>query len=359
MATASLLAGFALAGFYFGTFSHVFNHSSATGVNNAPYGVYFLGEYSTYAGLLPNANFTAGHGPCQNVTGNGTDQLNNTSVTAGVPLNLSDSNTTNSINNTTTYVCLNAVFDGNISYIWNYINGTFAGDFANYSAWDNVSVAANNSTVIGFNNTTFNESLFNLTGDANLTNDWLNMTGCNPVVNNTTFLNATDCAYFAGNNNTTYMPHGGFYASNGSWINEATNTSPMPWYWHPNQTGYLPSDEVYQASLAFANYTPANTTYEIVVDFAGATPIPQIFFVNTGGGGENETVTFLFDESLAWTTALPGGDFGYTNATENFYSAVIAEIQSVSITVYQCYADATGHTACPMTTAAIYGSLLG
>ncbi len=361
LATASLLAGFGLAGYYFGTFSHVYPHSTATGANNAPYGVYYLSEYATYAGFIPNLNFSnaSGAGPCQNGTANGTNVLNNTSTAAGVPMNLSLANATNSLNASNTFVCLNWVAGGNISYNWNFVNDTFQGYFANYSAWDNVSVAANNSTAIGWNNTTFNESLFNLTGNANLTNDWLNMTGCNPVFNNTTFLNMSNCRYFAGNNNTTYMPHGGFYNGTGAWVSSANNTSPDPWYWHPNQTGYLPGDVVYQATVAFANFTGPNMTYEMVVYFEGATPIPQVFFVNTGAGGTNETVTFLFDMSLAWTSALPMVLYGYNNTSMGgFFSAVIAEMMSVSITVYQCGVDATGSTACPMTTAPLLGSIL-
>lgn len=58
IATAALVTGFALAGFYFGTFDHVFAHSSAQGSSNAPYGVVYLGEYATYAGLIPGLNFT-------------------------------------------------------------------------------------------------------------------------------------------------------------------------------------------------------------------------------------------------------------------------------------------------------------
>ncbi len=366
VATASRLMGFALAGFYFGTFSHVFNHSGAIGNQNAPYGVYYLGEYATYAGLLPNLNFTnTTAGPCQNVTANGTNQLNNSSVRAGVPLNLTAANATNSINGSTTYVCLNAVFNGNISYIWDFVNGSFLGYLANYSAWNNIAVSVNNTSVMGANNdnTTFNESLFNLTGDLNLSNDWLNMTGCNPGFNNTSFLvNHTpqNCRYFAGNLNTTFLPHSGFWTSSGKWINETTATGPDPAWWHPNQTGYLPSDMVYQASVMFANFTPANTTYEIAMYMGGATPIPQVFFVNTGAGGQNETVTFLFDMSLAWTTAFPGNYYGYTNTTmDGFFAGIIAEISQVSMIVYQCYVDASGNTACPMTTAPLFGSLLG
>lgn len=359
VATASLLAGFGVAGFYFGTFSHVFPQSSASGSETAPYGVYYLSEGATYAGMLPNANYTnaSGGGPCQNLTANGTNTLNNTS--ASNPINLSASNATNSVNLTTTYICLNAVFGGNISYQWNFINGTF-GNFTNYTAWDNISAPVSNNTTT--NNTSagwYNISLANLTGNANLTNSSLNISGCNPVFTNLSLL--PNCRWFAGNNNTTFMPHGGFYASNGTWISQANNSSPDPWYWHPNQTGYLPSDLVYQATIVIANYTPANMTYQVMVFFGGATPIPQVYYINTGAGGQNETVTFVFDMTLAWTTALAGNLYGSTNNTTingGMFSGVVADVDSVSLLVSQCYVDASGSTVCPEATAPIYGSIL-
>ncbi len=347
IATAALVTGFALAGYYFGTFSHVFDQSSASGNSNAPYGVVYLGEYATYASLISNFNFTnSSGGPCVNVTANGTNQLNNSSLGPDVPLNLSASNTTDSVNATTTFVCLNAINNGNISYLWQFVNGTYVND-TNYTGWDTINVSANNTTAMG--NGSFNESLFNLTGNANLTNNWINETGCLPVFNNTSFANASRCHFFDANNNTTFMPHGGFFAPNGTWINETSTAGPDPWYWAPNETGYAPSDLVYQASIGFyGNIT--DMTYEVVVSFQYATPIAQVVYVNTGGG-QNETLTFVFDMSAAWTTALTNGSYGFPgNATDGFYSSVVAEIGTVSITVYQCYVDASGQTVCPSTT---------
>lgn len=360
VAVASLLAGFGVAGFYFGTFSHIFPQSSASGSQNAPYGVYYLSAGATYAGLLPNVNWTnASAGPCQNGTANGTNTLNNTSALN--PINLSASNTTNSVNNTTTYICLNWVFNGNISYAWNFVNGTFM-NFTNYTSWDNVSAPLNNTSVNNNTAATFNMSLENLTGNLNLSNSTINMTGCDPVWTNLSNIsNFTNCRFYAANNNTTFMPHGGFYAPNGTWISEANNTSYDPWYWHPNQTGYLPSDQVYQATLEFANYTPANMTYQVMVDFGGATPVPQIYYVNTGGGGENETVTFVFDMSLAWTTAIPGNFSGAMNNTTTnfgFFSGIVAQISSASIIVSQCYVDSSLATVCPSATTPLFGSIL-
>jgi hypothetical protein len=380
VATAALVVGFALAGFYFGTFAHVFNSSSASGNSGSPYGVLYLGEYATYAGLVPGLNFTNltnGTGPCVNVTANGTDQLNNSSLGPGASINLTSPNINDTIVNTTSdtnftnFVCMNAVDQGNITYLWQYVNGTFvssgtnASDYfsdANYTAWDNVSAEANNTSgTNGVNgNGTFNESLANLTGNANLSGEWLNETGCSPVfsvTNATDFANASRCAFFEMNNNTTYLPHAGFWGYNstcpgGCWITEANNTSLDPAYWEPNQTGYLPSDQVYQATIGFiGNLT--NQTYEVVVSMQYVTPIPQVVFVNSGTG-QNATLTFLFDMTLAWTTALGNSSYGLNdsnpNGTNGYFSAVVASVGTVSITVYQCYVDASGNATCPDTT---------
>ncbi len=357
VATASLLAGFGVAGFYFGTFSHIWNQSTASGSENAPYGVYYLSEGAMYAAYLPNANFTnaTGFGPCQNLTGNTTNVLNNTSVLA--PIVLDQANTTNSVNNTTTYVCLNAVYNGTIAYQWNYVGGV-AMNFTNQTVWDNISAPVNNTTDNNVS-TSFNMSLANVTGDLNLSNSWINMSGCNPVWTN---LSAVEnCNYFAGNNQTTFMPHAGFTARNGTWISEANNTSYDPWYWHPGQMGYKPGDLVYQATIVIANYTPANMTYEVAVYFGGATPVPQIYYINSGAGGVNETVTFVFDMSAAWTTALDGSMYGSLNNTTSnhgMFSGIVAEVSTVSLIVSQCYVDASGQTVCPETTAPLFNSIL-
>ncbi len=373
IATAALVVGFALAGFYFGTFAHVFNSSSASGNSGAPYGVEYLGEYATYAGLVPGLNFTNltnGTGPCVNVTDNGTNQLNNTSLGPGAPINLTDPNINDSLVNTTAdtnftnFVCLDAVDQGNITYEWQFVNGSFVQSGTNssngysdvnYTGWDNITAEANNTTANG--NATFNESLANLTGNLNYSGDWLNETGCSPVfsvVNQTDFANASRCAFFAMNNNTTYLPHAGFWGYNttcpdGCWITESTNASLDPAYWEPNQTGYLPTDQVYQATIGFiGNLT--NQTYEVVISMQYVTPIPQVVFVNSGGG-QNATLTFLFDMTLAWTTALGNSSYGLndTNSTDGYFSAVVAAVGTVSITVYQCYVDASGNNVCPDT----------
>lgn len=345
IATAALVTGFGLAGFYFGAFSHVWNQSSANGNENAAYGVVFLSEGATYAALVSNLNWTNGTaGPCTALPANGTNELNQSGVAAGVPLNLSAANATNSVNSTTTIVCLNAINNGQISYLWNYVNGT-AINGTNYSAWNTINVSSNATNNIG--NPSFNESLFNLTGNATLTNNWINETGCNPTFTNATFLNASKCRFFAANTQTTFMPHGGFYAPNGRWVNETNASGPDPWFWAPNETGYMPTDQVYYASLGF-NGQIADMTYEVVVSFQGASPIPQVFFVNTGSGA-NETVTFVFDMTAAWTSALTNATYGYLNSTDGYFSGISALIGTVSITVSQCYVDAAGNMACPNT----------
>jgi len=376
IAAASLMAGFGLAGYWFGTFSHTYNQATATGFEGAPYGVIFLSAGVTEAAFVNNINYTnvtwnSSTGPCSSLNYTGANVLNQTGALN--PLNLSSPNATNSKNNSgpgnaTTIVCLNAINNANETYLWENYSGYNPFDNAsaiaansnesslnNSTGWDNITLAANNSTLTP---PQFNISLANLTGNANNSNTTLNITGCNPVIagnNSTGQAELANCPFFATNNNTTYIPHAGFYASNGSWVSEANysarNNSTL---WHPNQTGYLPSDSVFYLSMEFVNTLP-NVTYEVVVSLAGATPIPQVFFVNTGSGGLNETLTFVFDMTAAWFTQMPGGGYGFNdfNATNNSYggfgSDVFAAIDTFSATVSQCYLDASAMVACPDT----------
>lgn len=342
IAAASLVAGFGLAGYWFGTFSHTYSQITTTGFESAPYGVVFLSAGATYAAFVgfnyTNVTWNSTTGPCSALPANGTNELNQ-SGPAGA-FNLSASNLTTSSNATLTFVCLNAVDGGNISYLWQNYSGH---DPLNQSGWDNLSGAANGSQPAP----TFNLGL-NMTGE-NSTGS-VNITGCNPSVDGSNLTGAAElanCPFFAGNNQTTYVPHNGFYASNGTWINENAT------WWHPLQTGYLDSDSVFYATIEFVDTIP-NVTYESVVDFAGATPVPQVFFLNTGAGGNNETVTFVFDMTAAWFTALPGNEMGYgdgnvTNETGGFHSNIFAAIDTFSITVSQCYIDGSGMVACPDT----------
>ncbi|MGP8077969.1 MAG: hypothetical protein ACLQD8_03010 [Thermoplasmata archaeon] len=252
--------------------------------------------------------------------------------------NLSAANLTVSSNATHTIVCLNAIDNATVSYVWQNYSGQSPLNISGWNSWSGNSSATNGSIPLP----TFNLAL-NMSG-ANTT---LNITGCNPVVvANSTNASAelANCPFFAGNTNTTFVPHDGFTASNGSWV--PTNNTP----WHPGQFGYLPSDSVFYATVGFVNAVP-NVTYEAAVSFAGATPIPQVFFLNTGIGG-NETVTFVFDMTAAWYSALPGGAYGYNVTAGNdsgFYSDVYAAVDTFSVTVSQCYIDASGLLACPDT----------
>jgi len=343
IAAASLVAGFGLAGYWFGTFSHTYSQITATGFESAPYGVVFLSAGATYAAFVgfnyTNVTWNSTTGPCDALPANGTNLLNQSGPAEA--FNLSASNLTTSSNSTLTFVCLNAVDNGNISYLWQNYSGV---DPLNQSGWDNITGAANGSQGAP----SFNLGL-NATGENSTAS--INITGCNPSVagnNLTGDAELSNCPFFAGNNKTTYVPHNGFYATNGSWISTANQS-----FWHPNQTGYLDSDSVFYASIEFVHTIP-NVTYETVVDFAGATPIPQVFFFNTGAGNNNETVTFVFDMTAAWFTALPGNTFGYndgnvTNETGGFGSNIFASINTFSITVSQCYIDATAMVACPDT----------
>lgn len=331
IATAALVTGFGLAGFYFGSFSHVWNQSSAQGNENAAYGVVFLTEGATYASLVTYLNL--GAAPCSTLPTNGT----NVSDPAAA-LNLSASNATDSLNANATFVCLNSVSNSTVSYAW--------GAYTNQTAWNVINVSAANVSGAPV----FNESYENLTGYNGSVGNLVE-TGCNPYFNATAQTNASiwaNCPFFAGNTQTAFMPHGGFWTGpndTGTWISETNSSSPDPWYWHPGQAGYLPTDQVYYASIGFLGQIPG-LTYEVVVSIGGVTPVPEVYYVNTGSGA-NETLTFVFDMTAAWTSAGDEMQYGALNATEGYYGGFQALVGTVSITVSQCYVDAQGHLACP------------
>lgn len=373
IAAASLVAGFGLAGYWFGTFSHVYSQATATGFESAPYEVKFLSAAVTSAAYLPDVNYTgvtwnSTTGPCSipvnasfvGMGVNGTNASANMLNQAGAlnPLNLSAGDAYNyTLNGTYNLVCLNAITNGTVTYLWqNYLisNGTL-----NATGWNNVALAANNITALP----QFNVSLADLTGNATQTNNSINVTGCNPVValnltDNDTAAELANCPFFVGNNQTTYVPHAGFYwdatdnGTAGTWVNTANGTNETS-FWHPNQYGYLPGDQVFYIAMQFGGPagTLPNMTYEVVISMAGATPIPQAFFVSTGAGGVNETLVFAFDMTAAWYSALPGGYYGYPGAnqtlTGGFDSAIYAAVDTFSATVSQCYVDAAGAMACP------------
>lgn len=357
VATASLVSGFALAGYWFGTFSHVFAQATSQGLETAPYHVEFVGMGATNAILLGFMNFNnSSSAPCSTLAYNGTAGGNpdaNAGNLSNNSVNLSATNYNNTDNASVDYYCLNAVNSGNITEMWG--NWTAQN---NSTSWQNITDPANAS----FSTPYYNNSLTNISGVNNSAR--VNVTGCNPLLlgnSSQSIGNFTDCDFFASNNNTTFLPHAGFWNVNYSgatpyWISEinysAPNTSAL---WHPNQTGYLPSDEVFFASVEFYSVAP-NVTYEVDVAFQGATPVPEVVYVNTGGtAGANYTLVFVFDETIAWTTALTGNMTGLndTNYTGTFDSVIIAQIGTVSVTVSQCYVDHSGLEACPVNTIGI------
>lgn len=326
VATASLLTGFGLAGYWFGTFSHIFNQTTASGLESTPYGVHILQAGAAAASEISYLNFTnwswvMATGPCENFS-------NNTNVSSA--LNLTNANASGGLNNNSAnathgFICLNSVNNAFVNDTW--WNGTFT----NYTQAGPINASEQNET------TFYNQSLGNITGFNASTPGNVSIKGCLPVV----FVNATnngsrelaDCAYFASNNNTTFEPHTCYNASALSCYNST---------WRPNQTGYYPSDEVFFATVEFNSSIPANTTFEIAVSFDGATPVPQVFYVNTGNGGNNSTVTVVFDMTAAWLSAVPGSCQGNNTTT-----CVFASINVFSVTVDQCYVDASARTVCP------------
>ena len=327
IATAALVTGFALAGFYFGTFSHTYNQTSASGLESAPYGVVFLSAGVMPAAHISNLNFTnwtwnTTSGPCTNITiANGTNSSlmfgNNTDVNQTQDSSNLSTGTGPGQNNTE-FICLNGISNAFINETWasglqtNYTqNGTLNASFFNETAY-------------------YNNTLANITGNASTPGN-VSIQGCLPFSNNTSAL--ANCPFFVGNNNTTYEAHT-CYNDSGSSCYNAT--------WHPNQSGYFPDDLVFYASVLFNSSIPANTTFELVVSFAGATPIPQIFYLNTGGGGNNTTVTVVFDMTAAWLSQIPeilqGGNL-----------SVVASINTFSMVISECFPDANGNMACPNT----------
>jgi hypothetical protein len=362
VATASLVSGFALAGYWFGTFSHVFPQATAQGLEIPPYNVAFVGMGAGNAIDLGFFNFTnSSAGPCvlpgYNGTNNGT--LVNDTQYAGNntanPLVLSNIYAPNTIAvgpaNFTDFFCLNAVNNSQITDLWG--NWTYNGS-SGPGGWQNITAPSNAS----FANVTYNNTLANITGlndSALFNNTWENFTGCNPVMNASQEIgNFTNCDFFASNNNTTYLPHAGFWDSATGWVSEDNVSFDHAALWHPNQTGYLASDEVFYASVEFYNVEP-NVTYEVDADLQGATPVPEIVYVNTGPtAGANYTLDFVFDETIAWSTWLSGNQTGVNDTNVSggfgsFHSFVIAQIGTVSMTVSQCTVDNSGLEACPET----------
>lgn len=136
------------------------------------------------------------------------------------------------------------------------------------------------------------------TWDANLTNatSYANgsapVAGCPPLSSNLS--SYPGCVFFGSNEFTAFVSN---------WSSGAPLNSSV--IWHPNETGWLPSDMVFQVDVGFNVSAPLGTTYSLTIDLPGATPVPQTFYVRSPlvmGGG---SVDIAFDMSLAWTTLIP------------------------------------------------------
>jgi len=318
LATAALVAGFALAGFYFGAFSHSYNQTSASGLESSPFGVEFLNDGAMGAMEISYLNFTNWNdtttsGPCTNFTN---------ATTVSNPLvfgNSSDPNQTqDSSNLSAVFVCLNGVSNSVVNETW------WQGLQTNYTQNGTLNQSVMNETAY------YNDTLANITGNASTPGN-VSIKGCLPFSNNSTAL--ADCPFFVGNNNTTYESHTCYNDT----LSLCYNAS-----WHPNEYGYFPYDSVFFASVLFNSSIPGNTTFELVVSFAGATPVPQIFYLNTGGGGNNTSVTAVFDMTAAWLSEVPASMEGNLSAPFSF-----ASVKGASLTVSECYPDANGNVACP------------
>ena len=169
--------------------------ATASGFESSPYGVKFLSAGATEASFVglnwTNVTWNGTSGPCQALPTNGTNMLNQTGATSA--MNLSASNLTTSSSSSLTLVCLNAVNNGTISYLWQNYSGV---DPLNQTGWDNITGAANNSLGLPSFNLGLNETGENATGA-------INITGCNPVIdanNITGDAELANCPFFAGNN---------------------------------------------------------------------------------------------------------------------------------------------------------------
>ncbi len=132
----------------------------------------------------------------------------------------------------------------------------------------------------------------NLTNATSYANGSSPVVGCPPLSLNVT--SYPGCVFFGSNELTAFVSNW----SSGAPVNSSV-------FWHPNETGWLPDDRVFQVDVGFNVSAPLGTTYSLTIDFPGATPVPQTFFVRSPlvmGGG---SVDVAFDTSLAWTTLLP------------------------------------------------------
>ncbi|HTT16294.1 MAG TPA: hypothetical protein VMH49_02890 [Thermoplasmata archaeon] len=345
VATAALLAGFGAAILVYGPLGIPARQLAGSTLNVPPKGVVFGDAQVTFASQLDLINATAGNptwnwtnasggenGPCNasgilNQTGGFGGAPNASTGTAytGTPNNATTSENLSSLGNSTMLVCLNSVNNGTVNATW-YYNAS-GGKLTNNT----------------YNSTNWipNGSYYNASGQ--------NVTSCNNAsawnvthIENATFRPCT--TYYEMNNNTTYLVSSGGMGNATGGYNNST-------LWSPNQTGYAPSDLVYQIPVIFTNGS-INGTYAISIAVGGVTPVAQTFFFNDTIGGTgvgNDTVLFTFDMTIAWLMDVTLNVTGGINGTANVTAPVIyGAIGVASAIVTECGATAAGVAVCPI-----------
>jgi len=317
VAAAAMVSGFGAALLPYGPLSTgvVSRQISGSGNGIPPTGVIFGAASQVFASQL-----------ALNVSGLGAwnwdgGPCNGSGVYESGVYNLTNYSGPASINSTAPddLVCLNSVLGGNVSASW--YNSTFMNN-----SYDPVTWVADGGW---YNNTAQNISSCN---------DWTpaGAASAGPIWNATHVENAssfTPCnTYYEMNANTTYLT---------SFVGSFATYNSSLWYqWAPNESGYLPSDVVYEVPVTFTNAS-VNGTYEISIAIAGVTPVVQTFYFNDSlqGGTSNVTVFFTFDMTAAWLMDLSFNMDGMPATIPAIYGA----IGTVSTIVTEC-----APTGCPV-----------
>jgi hypothetical protein len=252
-----------------------------------------------------NGNFT---GPC-----NGSGVLQNGAYSLTAYNGSAQLNSTAPVD----LVCLNSVSGGMLGATW--YNSTYMVNNYNSTNWVPNGGYYNNGNV-----------------NVSSCNAWGPETGWSPAWNTTHVLNQSAFApcntYYEMNNNTTFITS--FAGSYGLY-------NSTEWYqWAFNESGYLPSDVLYEVPVTFTNAS-VNGTYEIQIAIAGVTPVVQTFYFNDSlyGGTTNVTVEFVFDMTAAWLMDLSFNMLGAPATIPMIYGA----IGTVSTIVTECAA-----AGCPL-----------
>lgn len=338
VASAAMVAGFGAALLVYGPLGSPSHQLIGSNLNTPPKGVTFGNASVVFASNLKLTNATGGNwtwnftnatgsfnGPCNQ---SGIYGLNGT----GIYLYGDNNSSIYNLTGNTTLVCLNSINNGQLNATWYWSqNGTTRYVFNNYTAEGvpngsyfnntvvNVSSCSNFTLFHGLNNTTFNGSYIPCQTYFEMNNDtvWL------PTYSNATYANGTAPPY----GNSTIL-------------------------WSPNQTGYDPSDLIYQLPVYFSNATTG--AYEISVALEGVTPVAQTFLFNySAAAANNSTVLFTFDLTSAWLMDLAST---YHNATYNITEmAIYGSINVVSAIVTECAQTAAGEPVCPIATPVDWG----